>query len=186
MIDIPCVILCGGASKRMGEDKSLLPFKNFNTLIEYQHHKLSKIFSTVYISAKSNKFDFNASILYDESQEIYSPMQALYSILKNIKEEKIFIITVDVPFIKKKTIEQLVKYSPIYEISIAKDNLHTHNLCGVYSKKILPIIKKLLEDNIHKINTLINLSQNSHIEHFINEKQFTNINTKDEYNKYIL
>ena len=170
----------------MGEDKSLLPFKHFKTLIQYQHDKLSNIFSTVYISAKSNKFDFDASILYDESQEVHSPMQALYSILKNIEENKIFIITVDAPFVKKETIEQLIQLAKNYEIVVAKDNYHTHNLCGVYSKKLLPIIKRLLEDDIHKINTLFNLSQNSHIEHFIDEKQFTNINTKDEYNKYIL
>jgi molybdopterin-guanine dinucleotide biosynthesis protein A len=186
MIPIPCVILSGGASRRMGEDKSLLPFQNCNTLIEYQHNKLSKIFSTVYISSKTNKFSFNANILYDNSQEVHSPMIALKSILDNIQEEKIFITTVDVPFIKKDTFNLIAEKSINYKITVAQDSTHTHNLCGVFSKSLLPIITELLNNNIHKISTLIEASNSFHKILFENTEQFSNINTKDDYNKYNL
>jgi molybdopterin-guanine dinucleotide biosynthesis protein A len=183
MINIPCIILSGGASRRMGEDKSLLPFKEFNTLIEYQHNKLSKIFSTVYISSKNNKFDFNANLLIDNSQEIHSPMIALKSILSKITSEKVFIVTVDVPLIKEETFDTLVSQSTPYKITIAKDSTHTHNLCGVFSKSLLPLIDELLNKDIHKINTLIKNS-NSYTEILFNdEEQFSNINTKEDYIK---
>jgi len=184
MIDIPCVILSGGASRRMGEDKSLLPFKNSPTLIEYQYKKLLKIFSTVYISSKTNKFDFNANIIYDNSQETFSPMIALQSILKQIKEEKVFIVTVDVPFIETNTFISLVKQSAKYDVTIAKDDSFTHNLCGVFSTSLIPLIKILLDDNIHKINTLIENSNSSQKIHFNKSEQFNNINTKEEYLQY--
>jgi len=186
MINIPCVILSGGASKRMGEDKSLLPFKNFNTLIEYQHNKLSKIFSTVYISSKTNKFDFDAKILYDKSQEIYSPMIALNSILNSLQDEKIFIITVDVPFIEKETFQTLYNKSFGYEITLAKDTHYVHNLCGVFSHSLLPTITELLKDDNHKISNITKNSDFAQEILFSNENQFLNINTKDEYNKYKL
>jgi len=182
MIDIPCVILSGGASRRMGEDKSLLPFKEFDTLIQYQHSKLSKIFSTVYISSKTNKFNFKANILYDESQEIYSPMIALKSILNSIPDEKVFITTVDTPFIEKDTFIKIIEASIHYDIAIAKDCNNTHNLCGVFSKSLLVHIEKLLNTNIHKINTLIKNSNYKEVV-FENSHQFININTKDDYNK---
>ena len=184
MINIPCVILSGGASRRMGEDKSLLPFKNFNTLIEYQHNKLSQIFSTVYISSKTNKFNFDCKILYDESQEIYSPMIALKSILKNTKEDRIFIITVDVPFIEKETFEVLFKASDKFDITLAKDEYNVHNLCGIFSKSLLPLISSLIQNNTHKINTILQQSTNSQVIFFENSEQFLNINTKYEYNKF--
>lgn len=170
----------------MGEDKSLLPFKNFATLIEYQHHKLSQIFSTIYISSKTNKFDFDAKILFDESQDIYSPMIALKSILKNIKEDKIFIITVDVPFIEKETFEILCKDADKFEIILAKDEKYLHNLCGVFSKSLFPLVSSLIDNNIHKINTIVHKSHSSQEILFQNSKQFLNINTKYEYNKYKL
>jgi len=186
MINIPCIILSGGASKRMGEDKSLLPFKNSNTLIEYQYNKLSKIFSTIYISSKTNKFKFDANIIYDESQEIYSPMIALNSILKNIVEEKIFIITVDVPFIEEQTFYTLFEQSKNCDITIAKDKQYTHNLCGIYSKSLLPLIASLLKKDIHKINNIVKNANSSKEILFNNPEQFSNINTKYEYNKYKL
>jgi len=186
MINIPCVILSGGASRRMGQDKSLLPFKKFDTLIEYQYSKLSKIFNTIFISSKNNKFNFDAQLLIDESQEIYSPMIALKSILSNIEDDKVFITTVDVPFIEIDTFKELVLQSTQYDITIAKDSSNTHNLCGVFSKSLLPIIENLLSDDIHKINTLIKSSKNYKEILFSNDDQFANINTKDEYNKYTL
>jgi molybdopterin-guanine dinucleotide biosynthesis protein A len=185
MINIPCVILSGGASRRMGEDKSLLPFKEFGTLIEYQYSKLSKIFNSVLISSKNNKFNFEAQLLIDESVEIYSPMIALKSILNNVQEEKVFITTVDVPFIEIDTFKELILQSKKYEITVAKDDYNTHNLCGVFSKSLLPIIEDLLNNDIHKMSKLIKSSNNYNEIHFNNIEQFANINTKEEYNKYI-
>ena len=170
----------------MGEDKSLLPFKNYDTLIQYQYEKLSKIFSSVFISSKTNKFNFKAELLIDESQAIYSPMIALKSILSNIKNEKVFIVTVDVPFINEDTFRTIIEHSKHNKITIAKDSKYTHNLCGVYSKSLLPLIEKLLNEDMHKINTLIKNSNSFEEILFQNEKQFANINTRDDYNKYIL
>mgnify|MGYP003441403126 FL=1 len=56
--EIPCVILSGGKSSRMGEDKSLLPFSSSNSLIEFQFNRLKPHFKDIYISSKNDKFDF--------------------------------------------------------------------------------------------------------------------------------
>ena len=181
MLDIPCVILSGGKSSRMGEDKSLLPFKN-STLIEYQYKKLSKIFKKVYLSSKTNKFDFNCDIIYDKNISVSSPMVALESILESI-DNKVFIIGVDIPFVKEDTILKLIENSTNFDIVIAKDINHTHNLCGVYSKSILPIIRENLKNNNHKINNL--LKNSSKIINFTDQDQFLNLNNKQQYQKAI-
>ncbi|EIB5295231.1 TPA: NTP transferase domain-containing protein, partial [Campylobacter jejuni] len=53
--ELNCVILCGGKSSRMGQDKSKLILKNQN-LTQFQVEKFSKIFKNVYVSAKEDKF----------------------------------------------------------------------------------------------------------------------------------
>jgi molybdopterin-guanine dinucleotide biosynthesis protein A len=179
-INIPCIILSGGKSSRMGEDKSLLPFGEFNTLIEYQYQKLSQIFQDVYISTKIDKFDFEAKLILDD-KDIYSPMVALKSILKQFKT-KVFIISVDTPFVKKETILKLIKQSSNFDITIAQDKNKTHNLCGIFEHKLIYDIDTLLKQDIHKINYLIQ-KNNANIIEFENEKQFLNINTKDDYQK---
>ena len=177
---IPCVILAGGKSSRMGEDKSLLPFDGFNTLIEYQYSKLSKIFSKVYISSKNNKFNFSCHIIYDDNKDISSPMIALKSILDSIQEDKVFIVTVDTPFIQEKVIKKLIENSNNYEITIAKDKNKVHNLCGVFKRGLINIINKYIKEDIHKINYLIKSSNSSYIS-FSDDTQFININTKEDY-----
>ncbi len=188
MFDIPCVILAGGKSSRMGEDKSLLPFKGYDTLIEYQYSKLSKLFKDVYISSKNDKFDFlkdKEKLIFDDS-DIYSPMVALRSIFNSLNSEMIFIITVDIPLIKSKTIEYIInKTNNNYEIIVAKDLKKTHNLCGVFSKKLLKFVDECLKNDIHKINHLVRSSNT--LELFIDNKdEFINLNTKEEYNKSLL
>jgi len=182
--NIPCVILAGGKSSRMGEDKSLLPFKNKNSMIEYQYDKLSKIFQNIYISSKTNKFNFNKNlnIIIDNEQNISSPMVALKTIFEKIQDDKIFIITVDTPLIEKNTILTILENSYNYDIIIAKDRDKIHNLCGIFSKNIYSNILNLIKYNNHKINHLIKNSKHK-ILSFDNSNQFININRKEDYIK---
>ncbi|HFU75345.1 MAG TPA: molybdenum cofactor guanylyltransferase MobA [Arcobacter sp.] len=180
---IPCVILCGGKSSRMGEDKALLPFKNSNTLLEYQYNRLKQIFSNVYISLKNDKVVFTKNIIYDNKQDISSPMVALDSIFSSIENEKVFIITVDTPFVSQKTIEDIINNSQNHEITITKTNGYkTHNLCGVFEKSLQKQITKYIKQGIHKIGLLIQ-NNKTNVINCKNENEFLNINTKEDYQK---
>ena len=155
--EIPCVILSGGKSSRMGEDKSLLPFSS-SSLIEFQYKRLKPYFKDIFISSKLDKFDFlddKTKLIIDKNQDIYSPILALQTTFETLDDEKVFIITVDTPFIKYETIKKLIDYSNNFEITIAQTPFGTHNLCGVFSKLVLSTIEEMLEENIHKINFLI-------------------------------
>jgi len=183
LLKMPCVILSGGKSSRMKEDKSLLKFSSSNSLIEYQYKRLKPYFKNLYISSKANKFDFLSfdELILDKNQEIYSPILALETILEQLEDKKIFIITVDTPFIQIQTIEKLVNSSKNFDITIAQ-TLKVHNLCGVFSKNILNTIKTMIKNDIHKINYLIK-STNYNIAEFKNEDEFLNINYKEDYIK---
>lgn len=185
MSNIPCVILSGGKSSRMKQDKSLMKFGEYDTLIEYQFHKLKKIFPLVYVSAKSNKFSSSIPLsnLILENSDIYSPMIALKEIFNSLKG-KVFIITVDVPFIKKQSIEKLINNSNNHKITLAKSNDRIHNLCGIYDTSLLKEVKKSLDKDIHKIGYLNKIVSSKIIE--FNDDEFININTRDDYDKAFL
>jgi molybdopterin-guanine dinucleotide biosynthesis protein A len=179
--EIPCVILCGGKSSRMGEDKALLPFSNFDTLSQYQYEKFKPFFKKVYISSKTNKFDFDVNLILDKSN-IYSPIVALKSIFESLKDEKkIFIISVDTPFIKIETIKKLIDNSLNYEIVVPKTE-KVHNLCAVFDKSSLLFIEKMLSEDIHKVGYLLKNCDTKIIK-FYDEDEFLNLNDKITYNK---
>lgn len=181
--DLTFVILCGGKSSRMGENKTFLPFGKYSSLIHFQYERLTQAFPYVYISSKTNEFPFlndNSFVILDNNKEIYSPLIALKSILEQIKTSKVFILTVDTPFVSLQTIKELITHSENYEITIASTPEKVHNLCGIFSTSLLPKIDEMLTQDIHKIGFLIKQSLTQIVE-FNDEKEFLNMNTKSDY-----
>lgn len=168
----------------MGEDKTLLPFGEYNSLIQFQYNRISSFFSHVFLSTKNHKFDFikenNPSILYDNNNDMYSPLIALKSILEQINNDKIFILTVDTPFVEISTLIKLIEESENYEITVASFEDKVQNLCGVFSQSLLEKIEDMLNNDIHKIGFLLKKSETKIID-FMAEEEFINLNTKSEY-----
>ena len=183
MLEIPCVIFAGGKSSRMGEDKSLLPFRGFDTLTEYQYSKLSTIFKTVYISCKNkNKFNFKANFIEDiESSHIFAPTIGFISSFQKIGEKSFFAISVDSPFIESDEINKIIDMdTQNVDATVARTETSLHPLCGIYHKTMLPKFITMLNTDSHKLGLLLKDS-NSRYVYFKNEKAFFNINNPNQY-----
>lgn len=183
MFQTPCVILCGGKSSRMGENKALLPFNNEKTLIEFQYKKLKKIFSNVYINAKDETiFDFDFEFIKDEKNDVFSPANALYSVIKKLKIS-FFAISVDTPFVDKDIVEKLIHESKNGNLTtIAKTADKLHPLCAIYTDEILIPLENMLTNDNHKLQFLIKQIPHK-IVTFEDEDRFFNINNKEDYKK---
>lgn len=175
-----CVILAGGKSSRMGRDKTLLPFAKEPSMTHFLVQKMQRIFKHVYVSTKEQKFNPPLEILMDETND-FSPMLALYSVLKRFNES-VFIVPADMPFVSYKCITQLAKFKDEFDIVVAKDKDYKHSLCGFFSPKIAKFTKELYEKKEHKIGLLFNFCKYKYVE-FDDCEQFMNINNPDEYKR---
>lgn len=167
----------------MGEDKALLPFGNFPTLTQFQLHKLQKIFTTVYISCKdSTIFNFDADFIIDTpSIDIYAPTIGFLSIFEQLEQERIFILSVDTPFIGKKIIEDIFYAdSNAYDATVASLNSQIQPMCGIYHDSMYLKFKSMLDNNTHKLGYLLKNSTTNYIE-FQDEKSFLNLNEPHQY-----
>jgi len=183
MIDIPCVIFAGGKSSRMGEDKSLLPFGGFNTLIEFQYSRLCKIFTTVYISCKnSNKFDFDAMFIQDDKRDkTFAPTAGFVAAFKELKEDSFFAISVDSPFINEEIITTLLNASSKnFDAIIARTTQGIQPLCGIYTRSLQEAFSLMQKEDNHKLGFLLKKS-NTHYVSFKDESPFLNLNHPHEY-----
>ena len=182
--DCPAVIIAGGKSSRMGEDKSLLPFGGYGTLTEFQQERLKPWFKKVYISAKENKFDFACECIEDKTP-VSSPLIGLLSILESIEEDEVFVLSVDAPFVDNGVIKKILKSNDSsYDAIVAKSPSGIQPLCGLYKKSILPLIYRQIEDNNHKLQALLELAR-THYVTFKDDLPFTNLNHPHEYEKAI-
>lgn len=183
MFNIPCVIFAGGKSSRMGEDKSLLPFPPYKTLTEFQLRRLEKIFTSVYISCKDEtKFDFEAKFIKDiEEEKVFAPTQGFISLFQTLQEEKVFVLSVDTPFVNKSIIEKLIKSdNDNVDTTIARTSQGIQPLCGIYHKTLLNEFEAMSKTQNHKLGFLLK-NANTHFVDFKEETPFLNINYKKEY-----
>lgn len=178
-----CVILAGGKSSRMGQDKALLPFENFPTLTHFQVNKFKSAFKNVLVSAKFDKFNGEFELIKDIFED-FSPMNGLYSILSNFKNQNVFIIPVDMPFVSFKTINLLYENLDDYEICVAKDRKNLHSLCGIYSSNLSFEALNLYKNGVNKIRNLFKKSKFKSVL-FKNSEEFLNLNYFSEYEKLI-
>jgi len=189
MHHIPAVIFAGGKSSRMGQDKALLPFGTYASLSEYQYAKLSKLFTHVYLSTKKQKFDFTCQTITD-MYETSSPLVALLSSFDSLKNETIFVLSVDAPLIDKEIITKLYNESILSsnkdkDAIIAQSPKGVQPLCGLYRRSIIPLAKVFFSEDNHKLTALLAKANTSYI-HFVKEKSFTNLNTPSQYQNLIL
>ncbi len=179
---ISCVIFAGGKSSRMGQDKSLLPFGNCDSLAEYQYKRLSKLFDNVYISAKENKFDFDTNVIEDASTEtVFAPTAGFEAMFSQLQDERIFVLSVDTPFVDKKEIRRLLDNdNQTLDAVIAKTASGSHPMCGIYHRSLLPAFKTMLEEDNHRLGQLLKISKTEFVM-FENEEAFANLNHPHEY-----
>ena len=180
--NISCVIFAGGKSSRMGQDKSLLPFGDFESLTEYQYQRLTKLFENVYISAKENKFDFDAEIIEDSpSDNLYAPTAGFEAMFKKLEDERIFVLSVDTPFISEEEIKILLKNdSESIDAVIAETASGSHPICGIYHRSLLPAFETMLKEDNHRLGQLLKRSKTKFVK-FENEEAFVNLNHLHEY-----
>jgi len=182
LLSLPCVIFAGGKSSRMGQDKSLLPFGSFTSLAEYQYKRLSKLFDNVYISAKENKFSFDAKVIEDRpTANLYAPTAGFEAMFKKLDDERVFVLSVDTPFVGEEEIRALLKNdSENIDAVIAETATGRHPMCGIYRRSLLPAFETMLKEGNHRLGQLLKRS-NTKFVMFENEEAFANLNHPAEY-----
>lgn len=174
------VIIAGGKSSRMQKDKALLPFGSCDSLAEFQYKRLSRLFTKVYLSAKTNKFNFDVEVIEDV-YESASPLVALISIFETLASNEVFVLSVDAPFVNERVIEALYASSTLEEdIVVATSKNGVEPLCAIYRRSFLPIAQEALAQGNHRLQSLFKHLKVKEVM-IEDEECFMNLNYPKEY-----
>lgn len=144
--DITGIILAGGKSTRMGVNKSFLKLGD-KSIIERTADLIKSIFKDVILITNTPaEYKFLQLPLHEDIFKHKGPLGGIHSGLMNSKTEKNFVISCDMPLITKDAIEFIINYKNEKLIKVAKADDFIQQLCGVYSKKVLPEIIKILDE----------------------------------------
>lgn len=191
------IILAGGKSSRMGFDKQQIRVGN-STITEYLLKTLGHLFEDIIVV--TNNPELYKSINVVTTEDIYKnigPMAGIHAGLKKSKSESNYIIACDMPFINKNYIKYLQKEAASSHFEM--DALLTktedgmiETMNGFYSKKLVPVIEKIIEDGKKSILDLLAIINVVYVEAKIVRRyspdwgMFTNLNTVDDLKKLSL
>lgn len=188
MIDnITGIILAGGKSSRMGEDKSFIAFQG-RPLIESVIDKLSTLFKDlIIITNNSSPYKKYKIKTYIDIIKDRGPLGGIYTGLYHSNTKYNFIVACDMPFLNISLVEYMVQRINGYDVVIAKRLGRLHPLFGIYSQNCIKFIKgKLVKDNLKirdffkyvKVKIITDRETGKFDE---NGLSFVNINTPEDY-----
>jgi molybdopterin-guanine dinucleotide biosynthesis protein A len=157
-IDVTGVLLAGGKSRRMGEDKRYLVVGE-QTLLERGLEMLQSIFREVLvvIAQDSPPLSIDARVVRDLVPECGS-LGGLYTGLTQATTPYIFVVACDMPFLNQTVITQFTNRRTTDDIVIAKLDGRLHPMHALYSKRCLPALEQMIRARQLKIQEIVSQS----------------------------
>ena len=191
VIRYSAAILCGGKSRRMGEDKASLQWKDI-PLAKYKWQQFTGCAEEVFFSVRDpeqgeliRKMVGEGALAVPDEPAGCGPLGGIYASLKHCSEEYLFVTAVDMPFSDPETAQELAALIEGYDavIPVTADG-RQHPLCALYAKTCLPAFEQQLKAGDYKVrDALAGLRVRS-----VNaadlrggEKKLTNMNDQSEY-----
>jgi molybdopterin-guanine dinucleotide biosynthesis protein A len=177
-------ILCGGKSSRMQSEKGLVLFQG-KPFIEHIIQAVLPITNEIQLVTNTSDYDYLSFKKIKDIELDKGPVGGIYTALVHSESGMNLILSCDIPLISTELLAELIeKHNEGFEVSVFSDADKIHPLIGIYSKKIIPIIKKAIEENDLKMMRLLDKVAHQIIE-VADEKsqQFKNINSVTELNE---
>ncbi|MGX8693513.1 MAG: molybdenum cofactor guanylyltransferase [Methanobrevibacter sp.] len=191
-----CIVLCGGQSRRMGQDKGSMfiqgkpMIKHILSTLNHEMNEVIVVLNDEKRIAKYGQFinpdDYTYKIKFVEDKiKNKGPLPGLMSGLENITGQYSLVLPCDSPYVTKEYINTIFNeindgYQAIVPYHDSENKLKTSEpLHSIYNKNIIPEIEDLIsEDTLHikglikKIETKFVLIDNKKIL----KKEFRNLN----------
>jgi molybdenum cofactor guanylyltransferase len=192
-LEISCIILAGGKSRRYGHDK-ILEKIGTTSLLEKAIScagPLSK--EIIIVTANERSFAEFANVPKVQITSDILPGQGslggIYTGLTKSKSLYNLVVAADMPFLNEALLRYMMEKAVGFDITLPKNGGLYEPLHAIYSRNCLPAIKKMLDEGNRIITDLLNYVKVRYIEAAEVEKfdprhlSFFNINTQEDMEK---
>lgn len=181
------VILAGGKSRRMGQDKLTLSIGGV-TLLDSVVSKFSKVFENVYLSVSYEYMypNVDAPRIVDVFRGV-GPMAGLHSALSSLNVEGVFLVAADLPFASPVAATFLTELCGNKDASVIKNPNGTFEpLFAYYKRSLLCKCETALNSGDYKMTTLLPEGSTRFVSPnelgiLWHENLITNINCPEDY-----
>lgn len=145
------IILSGGKSIRMGENKALIEIEG-TPIVNRIHTVFEKLFKEIIIVANQKElFGHLHARIYSDLLPGRGVLGGLYTGLFFSSYPYSFCVACDMPFLRKSVIEYLISKREDYDVIVPRTRDGLQPLHAVYSKRCSEAIRGVMEENGYKV-----------------------------------
>ena len=187
--NITAIILAGGKSSRMKEDKGLVVF-NGKRLVEFVIESAKRITTNVFIVTSNAAYkDFGYPCIEDALKE-KGPLEGILTGLIHSSTPKNLLLGCDMPFLSENLLSALIENIGDEDVLLTEHQGKAEPLCSIYDQKCITHIRSQIEQNQLKITNALGGLKTRTIsfdrEDWFKGNEFVNINSFEEMKKYEL
>jgi molybdopterin-guanine dinucleotide biosynthesis protein A len=181
------MILAGGKSSRMGQDKALLKF-GAKTLLENLTALLEPLFKEILVivndRVKCQRLKLGRAKVYEDLLKERGPLAAIYTGLQYSASPASCILTCDMPFIDERFISELVRFweEGCDAICIEEPEGECQPFPGIYARSSRHLIRSLLNRGRDSMKGFLEVAS---LKPLVLQKKkiqvLTNMNTIEDY-----
>lgn len=126
-------------------------FLNGKPILDGLLHQAGKVTdSVVLITRDPGIYDEFSVPVYNDLLQVKAPINGIYTALIKMRLDYVLILAIDLPGITSELLTLLLNHRNEYNMVIPRINGMYEPLCAVYSRRLVPLIEKNLNDGIYK------------------------------------
>ncbi len=179
------IIMAGGRSKRMGQDKTILEIDG-TPAIKYVFEQLRLHFDQILISSNSpTKHSVPGVKVVPDEIANKGPLMGIASALRISRNDMNFVIACDIPEVDIGLVRRLIKESRNYDAVLPQTGPSQYEpLFAVYKKSTLAAIDESIISGNYKILNPLKKCKVNYVE-LTRSEQIKNLNTMDDYLQFV-
>ncbi len=182
---VSCVILAGGRSRRMRQDKVRLPLPG-GTVIDQLATRLRRRFEDLIISTSADHplELLGCRTVFDRRPDT-GPLGGLLGGLQAAAHDAVFVIAGDIPEVDDTFLNLLLEAATGVDIAVpVTPGGHYEPLLAVYHRRVIPIIETLLDTGVHQVLQLFSRCRTRYVS-LESSGWLRNLNTPADYHDYL-
>lgn len=151
------IILAGGKSSRLGRSKALQTIGD-RSLIQWVIDRLAILVTEIIIvTARGEEIPHSSTMNTKTVADVYAdrgPLAGIHSGLRASACLRAIVVGCDTPFLSVDLLGYMCQISSTFDVVVPRIEDKVEPLCAVYSRNCLPPIRRLLEENNLRVNSL--------------------------------
>ena len=175
---ICAALFAGGASRRMGTDKALLPWRG-STLVRYLAGELGFFSEKILSAQKASLLPGADWRLVPDLRSDCGPLGALESVLSTMRSDAALCVACDLPFFTRELGQAMLRaFREGADCLICRDETgRVHPVCAIYRRQALPVVTGQLQAGDFR---MMHLLANLKTDYFpVTAAQMQNANTPE-------